>query len=237
MATERSDAAKRSRVEFVATVCTGMILHFKKISVADLKYSSTPGMEPNLASSLFCLSILCMIASYRTIWSKPLARFPRPILFLFSLTIALFVTDFVLRNVWIPTVKNLFWSCQFLGNSIGNISTGVWVKRMQNTSFYIKRDAIYVLRFVLAVWSFCAMLYVTGFMAYVRNLWKPKIKSTANKSIPVQKSISSASVATTRTTNVKSNNILPDPHQYFPPKNRYHRSHSPNTKRKSRSPH
>lgn len=148
----------------------GMFKHFYGFSIIELNYSKLPLLAPNAASSLFVLSILCMLSKIRTFWTQTSQMPQRFIIFLLELSLILYACDFILYQLWLPTLKLLNFLCHFLGQYVITSNQNFLIYKAPQLSKFIRNDGFYFMRFLLAAGIFVLMLNVTGCLKRLKQL-------------------------------------------------------------------
>lgn len=143
-------------------VSVGLLMHLNRVSIIELQYSKLPMLKPNAASSLFVFSVLCIFSRLRPLWPQTLRRPHQFLVFLVELALILYATDLLLRQIWLPCLKVLNFLCHFLGQYIVVANQNFLTYNAPTLSGWIRNDAFYIVRFLLAVVSFIFMLDATG---------------------------------------------------------------------------
>lgn len=149
-------------VESSIIVGTGLFMHLNRISVIELRHSKLPMLTPNAASSLFVFSVLCVLTKLRPLWPNALRKPQRFLIFLIEMALILYATDFLLRQVWLPSLKLLNFICHFLSQYVVVANEDYLARSAPRFSSWIRNDAFYLARFFLAVVAFIFMIDITG---------------------------------------------------------------------------
>lgn len=209
--------------EFFAIVASGMYLHLKQLSIIDLKHSKLPGIQPNPASAIFVFSVLCVLAKSRPYWPRCLRPPPRILRFFVELFLTLYVTDRILRQVWIPMLKFVNFMCNFLSDYMVVVNTSLLANQTMAVAAWLRSRAFYYVRYMISMSVFYFMAEVTGLAEYCRDV-KNRLKAKATKSrVTFSESVSQirprASSLSTRRSETGSINI-PSPVSRSTKKNR-----------------
>lgn len=167
-------------IESSVIVLIGLFMHLNRISIIELKYSRLPLLTPNVASSLFVFSVLCILTKLRPLWPSALRKPQRALIFFIELSLILYANDFLLRQVWLPSLKLLNFICRFLGQYVIVANESFLANNAPTLSSWIRNDAFYMARFLLAVIAFVFMIDITGILEFTLNAVRPS-DSTSNK--------------------------------------------------------
>lgn len=165
-------------VESSVIVLIGLFMHMNRISIIELKYSRLPLLTPNVASSLFVFSVLCILTKLRPLWPSALRKPQRALIFFIELSLILYANDFLLRQVWLPSLKLLNFICRFLGQYVIVANESFLANNAPTLSSWIRNDAFYMARFLLAVIAFVFMIDITGILEFTLKVIRPSDSST-----------------------------------------------------------
>ena len=154
--------------ESAIIIFVGMFMHLYRISIIELRYSRLLLLTPNAASSLFVFSVLSTFAKLRPLWPQTLRMPQKFLIFLVELALILCATDFILRQVWLPTLRLLNFICNYLAHYVLAANQGFIIYNAPEFSNWIRNDAFYIARFTLAVTSFIFMIDSTGMMQVLK---------------------------------------------------------------------
>lgn len=154
--------------ESAIIIFVGMFMHLYRISIIELRYSKLPLLTPNAASSLFVFSVLCLFAKLRPLWPQTLRMPQKFLIFLVELALILCATDFLLRQVWLPSLRLLNFICNYLAHYVLAANQSFILYNAPELSNWIRNDAFYIARFMLAVSSFIFMIDSTGMMQVLK---------------------------------------------------------------------
>lgn len=160
-------------VESSVIVLIGLFMHMNRISIIELKYSRLPLLTPNVASSLFVFSVLCILTKLRPLWPSALRKPQRALIFFIELSLILYANDFLLRQVWLPSLKLLNFICRFLGQYVIVANESFLANNAPTLSSWIRNDAFYMARFLLAVIAFVFMIDITGILEFTLKVIRP----------------------------------------------------------------
>lgn len=165
-------------IESSVIVLIGVFMHLNRISIIELKYSRLPLLTPNVASSLFVFSVLCILTKLRPLWPSALRKPQRALIFFIELSLILYANDFLLRQVWLPGLKLLNFICRFLGQYVIVANESFLANNAPTLSSWIRNDAFYMARFLLAVIAFVFMIDITGILEFTLNVLRPRDSNT-----------------------------------------------------------
>ncbi|CAD7013302.1 unnamed protein product [Ceratitis capitata] len=160
-------------IESSVIVMIGLFMHLNRISMIELKYSRLPLLTPNISSSLFVFSVLCILTKLRPLWPSALRKPQRALIFFIELALILYANDFLLRQVWLPSLKLLNFICRFLGQYVIVANEAFLANNAPTLSSWIRNDAFYMARFLLAVIAFTFMIDITGILEFILNIVRP----------------------------------------------------------------
>ncbi|KNC32826.1 hypothetical protein FF38_10808 [Lucilia cuprina] len=153
---------KLNIIESAIIICLGIFMHLHGLSIIELRYSKLPLLTPNAASSLFVLSVLGMLTKLR-IFLPQTKRMPQKFLiYLVELALILYATDLILRQIWLPSLRLLNFLCHFLGQYIITSNQNFLTYNAPQLADWIRNEAFYIARFLLAAITFLIALNVTG---------------------------------------------------------------------------
>lgn len=169
-------AGYQRAIESMVVVSVGTLMHLNSISIIELRHSKLPLLMPNAASTLFAFSILCIFANLRSLW-RPLRNPQRIFSFLMEMTLILYGTDFVVRQLWLPSLKVLSFLCNLLTHYTVNVNKKFLTHQAPFIDDWMRTEAFYLVRFIWALVVFIFMLDTTGVIETLQeNLIKKKIK-------------------------------------------------------------
>lgn len=157
--------------ETTIIICVGMFMHLYRLSIIELRSSKLPVLMPNAASSLFVFSILCLFAKLRPLWPQVLHMPQKFLIFLVELALILCSTDFLLHQLWLPSLRLLNFICNYLGHYVLVANQNYMLYNAPQLSNWIRNEAFYIARFMLSVIVFIFMIKTTDIM----QLLRPKI--------------------------------------------------------------
>lgn len=144
-------------------------MHLFGLSIIELRYSKFPLLSPNAASTLFVLSVLGMFTKLRT-WLPKATRKPQKFLiFLIELALILYGTDLIVRQIWVPSLKLLNLCCHFLGQYVLRANQNFLLYNAPQLSSWIRNDAFYITRFLLALITFLFTINLSGFLEVLKT--------------------------------------------------------------------
>lgn len=168
MSTNMRMSGYKQAFESSIIVSVGLLMHLNRVSIIELQYSKLPLLTPNAASSLFVFSVLCIFSRLRPFWPQSLRKPPQLLVFIVEFALILYATDLLLRQIWLPCLKVLNFLCHFLGQYVVVANQNFLTYNAPTLSGWIRNDAFYIVRFLLAVVSFIFMLDATGIIESIQ---------------------------------------------------------------------
>lgn len=156
-------------IESLVIISVGTTMHLNRISIVELRYSKLPMLSPNAASCLFVFSILCILSKLRPFWPKTLRKPQQILVYFVELSLILYASEFLVRQVWLPSLKLLNFVCHFLSQYIIVANQNFLDYSAVRLSHWIRDDGFYLARFLLAAAAFVFMLDATGVIELIQH--------------------------------------------------------------------
>lgn len=160
-------------MNILPNIIFGLYLHIKKYSILDLNYNKLPTMQPNISSVIFTFSILYILSLTISNYVKELLLKRctiKSFIYLFDIIFTVYLTEIILRYIWLPINKLLYWFCYESGKwfEMKVMDNGRLLKSSRILTIWLKTDAFYIFRFTITLWLLYEIINFTGILSTIK---------------------------------------------------------------------